>query len=297
MHHPMETTLHYRRTAYPLCFATILLVATSAPAGARSRSQVIEIVSQIQRADYEGNRAALEHLHGELEPFVNDQELASRVLYWQGFANWRRAINGFNDGTDHSKLRDDLEQGLREFDQASKRDPSFIEAKIGSAGCISLIGYLVIEGGAGMQDSKLLDLRAKLRQLRSDVEATDSDNPRLTWVLGPIVWKSSQDVGGGQAKAVQMYQHALDVVRKRKKAGADLLQPSWGEPELWMNLAYSHLHQDAPDLGAAEQEAESALKLIPYWHYVKDILMPQIKAALKKARSESRLPLGSMHLP
>ena len=38
-----------------------------------------------------------------------------------------------------------------------------------------------------------------------------------------------------------------------------------------------------PDLQSAATDAEAARALVPYWHYVKDILIPQIQAAQKKA--------------
>jgi hypothetical protein len=62
------------------------------------------------------------------------------------------------------------------------------------------------------------------------------------------------------------------------------LQPSWGEPELLMNRAWSNLNKTTPDLKAAQKDAEAALALVPYWHYVKDILMPQIKTAQAKVQ-------------
>jgi hypothetical protein len=40
-----------------------------------SRKHVLEIVTQIQRADYEGNRTALKRLYGELAPFVQSKGL------------------------------------------------------------------------------------------------------------------------------------------------------------------------------------------------------------------------------
>jgi hypothetical protein len=33
-----------------------------------------------------------------------------------------------------------------------------------------------------------------------------------------------------------------------------------------------------PDVAAAQKYAAEALAMVPYWHYVKDILMPQIQA-------------------
>jgi len=46
-----------------------------------------------------------------------------------------------------------------------------------------------------------------------------------------------------------------------------------------MNLAWSNLNREKPDVATAEQQAQAALKIVPNWHYVKDILLPQIQAA------------------
>src|SRR5207245_10740589 len=51
-----------------------------------------------------------------------------------------------------------------------------------------------------------------------------------------------------------------------------------------MSLAGANFYRTTPDVAAAEQYARSALALVPYWHYVKDILLPQIAAA--KIRNE-----------
>jgi hypothetical protein len=51
-----------------------------------SHESIVPIVAQIQRADYEGDRAGLNRLYGVLTPIPQDDKLASRVLYWRGFA-------------------------------------------------------------------------------------------------------------------------------------------------------------------------------------------------------------------
>ena len=80
-----------------------------------AREQAARIVAQIQRADYEGDRAAMQRGYDELKPFMEDQKLASRIRYWRGFAKWRRAINGFNDAIDPKELARDLNTALDEF--------------------------------------------------------------------------------------------------------------------------------------------------------------------------------------
>ena len=76
-------------------FATLLASCTlmaSVAIAATPTEKVVVIVAKIQRADYEGDRASLKQLYGELEPYTDDKAIASRVAYWQGFALWRRSL-------------------------------------------------------------------------------------------------------------------------------------------------------------------------------------------------------------
>jgi uncharacterized protein len=244
-----------------------------------SRDSIIRIVTQIQRADYEGDRPTLRRLHDELAPIPEDNRLASRVLYWRGFALWRRAINGFNESPTPTDLEGDLTQAVTEFKGAIAGDPAFVEPKIGAASSLGYLMYL------HRKDPTVVpELLQQLSPLLKEAMATAPDNPRLLWVLGPIRWSSPPERGGGQDKAFEIYDKGLEAVRSQRRGVVDPLEPSWGEPELLMNLAWSNLNRAAPDLKAADQYAQAALKLVPYWHYVRDILMPQIQAAQAKAR-------------
>jgi hypothetical protein len=49
-----------------------------------------------------------------------------------------------------------------------------------------------------------------------------------------------------------------------------------------MSLAWSNLNRTVPDLNASERNAQAALALVPNWHYVRDILMHQIRDAKAK---------------
>jgi tetratricopeptide (TPR) repeat protein len=250
----------------------------------RSRDSIIGIVTQIQRADYEGDRPALKRLHDELAPIPEDNKLASRVLYWRGFALWRRAINGFNESPTPTDLEADLTQAVTDFKDAIARDPAFVEPKIGAGSSLGYLMYLNKKDPTRVQE-----LFQQSSPLLKEAMATAPDNPRLLWVLGPIRWSSPPERGGGQDKAIEIYNKGLEAARNQKRDVVDPLEPSWGEPELLMSLAWSNLNRTAPDLNAAEQDAEAALKLVPYWHYVRDILMPQIRAAQAKAQHSGRI--------
>jgi tetratricopeptide (TPR) repeat protein len=243
-----------------------------------ARERVVKIVSQIQRADYEGDRAALKRLYSDLAPVPEDKRLASRVLYWRGFALWRRAANGFNDTSDTKEIGEDLEQAVNEFNDSLAKDPGFADAEAGAASCLNSLIFLNRKDRARVQE-----LVAKAGPLLKQAEAAAPDNPRLLWVLGSIRWYVPPERGGGQDKALAAQQKGLEDIREHKESAGDPLEPTWGEPELLMSLAWSNLNRTTPDLNAAEQYAQAALKLVPYWHYVRDILMPQIRAAQVKA--------------
>jgi hypothetical protein len=266
--------------------AAILVIT---PAGARTspvgseRETVIDVVQKIQKADYEGDRSALLRLYGQLSPFTESKDLASRVQYWRGFALWRSAINGFNDDVDKKELEQDLHRAAEEFDKSASADPAFVDSKIALGSCFGLLAYAVDQKDAAERQA----LITKSRQAIADARAAAPDNPRLLWVLGPVYWNIPPDRGGGQAKAMEAYQKGLETIRRHKDATTNPLDPSWGEPELLMSLAWSNLNRVPADLRAAEQNAQSALVLVPYWHYVRDILVPQIRAAQAKQGAKS----------
>jgi hypothetical protein len=276
-----------RNPGIALLMTAAILVIT--PAGARAspvgseRETVTDIVLKIQKADYEGDRSALLRLYGQLSPFTESKDLASRVRYWRGFALWRSAINGFNDDVDKKELEQDLHRAAEEFDKSASADPAFVDSKIALGSCFGLLAYAVGKKDAAEQQA----LITKSRQAIADARAVAPDNPRLLWVLGPVYWNIPPDRGGGQAKAMEAYQKGLETIRSHKDATTNPLDPSWGEPELLMSLAWSNLNRVPADLDAAEQNAQSALVLVPYWHYVRDILVPQIRAAQAKQGAKS----------
>jgi len=261
-----------------------VIMSPAAPAVDTSREQVVKIVARIQRADYEGNRAALNQLYDLLVPFVDEPELASRVRYWRGFAKWRRAINGFGETPTPKDLSDDLTDAESEFDAAIQRDPAFVDAKVGAVSC--MFNRLFLEGVFKNEKDpqRLREIITPASMLLKEAKATAPDNPRLLWVVGPNQWGTPPERGGGQEKAIATYEKGLDVIRQHKEGTNDPLEPTWGEPELLMSLAWSNLNRTTPDLKAAEQYAQAALKLVPYWHYVRDVLMSQIRTAQAKTR-------------
>jgi len=263
-------------TALLMALIFISLRVTQASPANDAREQAARIVAQIQRADYEGNQVAMQRGYDDLKPFLEYQELASRIRYWRGFAKWRRAINGFNDSVDPKELEQNLKTALDEFNIAMEEDPTFVDAKVGTISCL---GYLAFMNRKDQARAK--ELVGQIMPLVKEADEIAPDNPRLIWVHGPILWNTPPERGGGQDKAIENYRRGLEVCSKNK-ARDDALEPSWGKPELMMSLAYSYLNTKPSDINAAERYARGAIEIIPYWHYVGDILLPQIVAAKAK---------------
>lgn len=238
---------------------------------------LVQIIERLKLADYEGNQVAMRRAFDDLSPFIRDESVATRVRYWRGFAMWRKAVNGFNDSVDQKELTEDLKQALEEFRAAAASDPNFVEAKIGLISCFGYQAFMSHGDAAQIQE-----LYGQSAPIIKEAKEMAPGNPRLLWVLGPILWNTPEERGGGQEKAIANYEKGLELAHRRKSAEG--LDPDWGEPELLMSLAWSQLNRRTPDLDTAERQARAALQLVPYWHYVRDILMPQIVAARTKTK-------------
>jgi hypothetical protein len=259
-----------------ICFCAVTLWAgtMSAP------PEVIQIVTKIQKADYEGDRAALKQLFDQLAPYAENKDFGSRVLYWRGFALWRRAINGFNEKPmDPRDLEQDLRTAIDEFQKAASKDPNFVDAKIGALSCMGYIVYLHHDDKERVQE-----FRAQAYAYADELKTVAANNPRFIWVMGPWLWNTPVEKGGGPDSAIASYKKGLEIIRTSKSVNTNQLEPSWGKPELLMSLSWSYANCPEPNLPASEENAQAALALVPYWHYVRDILVPQIEDAKVKAK-------------
>ncbi len=256
--------------------------AAAQPAG-DTRGAAERLAGQVMRADYEGDRPMLQRLHEDLAPLAakaGDARTASRLRYWQGFALWRRAFNGFNQSTPPADLSSDLEAAIRHFDAALRDDPAFVDAKVGTISCMQSLAALSRDNPARIQE-----LVPRFMQLFKESLAEAPDNPRLLWVYGAQQWYNASQLGKGRREdAIATYAKGVELARSQKGRAVDPLEPAWGEPELLMSLAWTSLNAPEPDARAAKAHAQQALALVPHWRYLRDILMPQIEEKLAKPK-------------
>ena len=256
-----------------------LPIVSPAQSSVDARDRTAQIVVRIQHADYAGDREVLLRLHEELSKLklpTQDVHLLSRVRYWQGFVFWRRAFNGFNDGTDRTMLERDLERAITHFEDATSLDPRFIDANVGQISCLQTLTFLKQADSVRAQA-----LVSRFVRLLTESLVSQPENPRLLWVYGASQWWAPADLAKAQVierqeTAVATYKKGLVLARAQTGKVRDSIEPAWGEAELMMSLAWASLNRTNPDTHAAERFARQALTLVPHWHYVRDILLPQI---------------------
>ncbi|MBS1718318.1 MAG: hypothetical protein JSS72_11360 [Armatimonadetes bacterium] len=237
-------------------------------------------VREVRHADYAGDTILLDSLYLLSDALLIHPEHESLLRYWRGFALWRKGMNGMNDNVSAQILMQDFSGAVEEFEQALRLDPTFPDAKIAEAGCLMNLAFL-----EGSDQAKVNKRIVKFVPLLKEAEATDPSNPRLYWVKGPMLWYLPESKGGGQARAFAAYEKGLRAYESQEVKDGDSIYPAWGKPELLMNVAWSKLNATPRQFPEAKKAALQALKLVPYWHYLKDILLPQIRQAEKDAVS------------
>jgi len=242
------------------------------------RERAIQIVSQIQRADYEGDRTTLKNCYDALAPFVDNKDLGARIRYWRGFARWRDGINAGNESVDPGEMEKLFLAGADEFKAALAIDPDFVDAKVGLISCLGYVVYFHRN-----EKERAQEMVKPIFALVAEAKAAAPDNPRLIWVCGPILFYTPVDKGGGIDKVIENNERGV-TISSQLKPPADKLEPSWGKPELLMSLAYEYMTKNPPELDKAEKNARAALEIVPYWHYTRDVLLPQIAQAKTKAK-------------
>jgi hypothetical protein len=264
---------------FALVFCLVNTFPLSAALTVRGRTPSAEkLVAAVIRADYQGDRAALARLEAELGTVPRDPAIDARVTYWRGFALWRRAINGFNDSIALPELDTDLVRAIAHFNESARQDAAFAEPLIGKLSCLGLRAFIARDNAA-LSAEILADYKTAI----AAAQRLAKDNPRFVWAVGPSQWYMVSTLPEAerpakQAAVIEKYEQALATARVEKNRPVAALMPTWGEPELLMNIAWSHLNKSTPDRALAEKYAREALALVPDWKYLRDTLLPQINA-------------------
>ena len=256
----------------------LLCAAAASPAPPRDSCRLDALAREALAADYRGDRAELARLDVELGR-IPDGTLSDYRDYWRGFALWRRAINGFNEKPVPEDLQSDVEGAIARFRAALERHPDWIEARLALAGCWGNLIYV-----AGKDETKRKAVLDEASPTFRWIMEYTGDNPRALWIRGGYeLWAANNAQPpkvGDFAKPVETFRRGLEGARREALENPDAPAwiPAWGGPENLMNLAYFYSRGPRLDRAAAIAYAQGALVAVPRWHYVGDVLLPQIEA-------------------
>lgn len=265
----------------------MLFVTSSALPGSRVSSdkqarQFAATVGAICRADYRGDREQLRQLAETLARSPQPGRAAFRE-YWIGFAYWRRAINGFNENPTPSDLLPDLERCATRQRAALEIDPQFEEARSALLGCLMNKAYFAKQ----LPPAEMAELVKEVQSIGPAVKAAAEHNPRSLWLLGGAQLFAPPPHGGDIAGGIATYRRGLAAAQREALAALTAPRepwvPVWGAAEILMSFAYLYAHGPTPNRELARAYADGALAIVPDWHYVRDILIPQIDAGSSAA--------------
>ena len=250
------------------------------PAAPATRStaaerRLAEAKPRLMSADYRADLADLARLRDQVAPLADDPAIGYLAHYWAGFASWRLAMNGANHAMSVGDIKAHLESAAADFEACIRLRDDFAD---GYAAAASVNGWLT---GITRDDKAVMSAHLALanRRLARAKELAPA-NPRVLWVEGGALYFAPAAYGGSQERGMEAWRRAAEPGAAAPAASA--LAPDWGQPEALMSLAFGHLNQAAPDLASAGNEAHAALRLVPEWSYVRDVLLPQIEARQKQ---------------
>lgn len=251
------------------------------PSACEAERRLVAAKVELMSADYRADLGALMRLRQEVSALESDPGVGYLAHYWAGFASWRLAINGFNRSLRRDAIKPHLEDAVADFDAAVALRDDFADAYAAGA---SSKGWLA--AWYADKPETLKTLIDSSRQMMARAKQLAPANPRVEWVETGILFATPPQFGGDPPRAMAVLRQAL--------AGSDFSAspasplPDWGRPELLMSLAWGSLNQASPpDLAAARGNAEEALRLRPDWFYVREILLPQIDLAERRAGEPS----------
>jgi hypothetical protein len=251
-----------------LCFS---LTADARPS--RVERKLIAIKADLMSADYRADLPALESGRLRASALSDDANFGYLADYWSGFASWRIVLNGAAKMTpDEAKLH--LGRAVADFESSIQKKSDFADGYVAAA---AVHGWLAAYNSAD-QAAMNREIENYQRLLKRALEL-EPTNPRALWIQAVPYIVLPPERGGNVDRAIELYHKMIE------NAGPPQPQsplPDWGKVEGLMSLANAYIKKPTPDINAAEEEARAALELQPQWHYLKDILMPQIEAKRKQ---------------
>ncbi|HEV8657852.1 MAG TPA: hypothetical protein VGS96_04415 [Thermoanaerobaculia bacterium] len=263
-------------------------VSAAAARPSRVERKLVAIKAALMSADYRADLPKLASLRTRALQLSDDPHLGYLADYWSGFASWRIVVNGVSAKMSPEEAKAHLERAVADFESSIRKKGDFADAYAGAA---AVHGWLAAYKGRSDEAAMKQEIESFKRLLNRALELEPS-NPRALWIQAVPFVVLPPERGGNIDRAIELYRKMLENAGPLEPQSP---LPDWGKVEALMSLANAHLNKPSPDVNAAEEEASAALRLQPDWHYVRDILMPQINAKRKQLEEQRQAAESSRH--
>jgi hypothetical protein len=261
-----------RLLAQLILFLCCSLTADARPS--RVERTLVAVKADLMSADYRADLPALAEGRLRAAALSGDPRLGYLADYWSGFANWRIVLNGVSAKMTPDEAKAHLRQAVVDFESSIQKKSDFADSYAGAAAVHGWLAAYSRDDQANM--TKEIDNYKRLINRALELEP---NNPRVLWIQAIPYLVMPPERGGSIDRAIELYRK---MVENSGPPNPRSPLPDWGKPEGLMSLANAHIMKPAPDIDAATEEARAALELQPQFHYVKDILVPQIEAKRKQ---------------
>ena len=257
---------------YWLWVAVFSCVASAATARqSRVERKLVAIKAEAMSADYRADLPKLAVLRSRAAQLSSDPKLGYLADYWSGYASWRIVINGGKMAPAETKSH--IDDAVADFESSIHKNADFADGYVGAAAAHGWLAALNRDNQTVMNQ----EVENFKRLLNRGLEL-DPSNPRAMWIQAIPFAILPPERGGNIDRAIELYHKMVESAAPLQPQSP---LPDWGKVEGLMSLAYAELKKPSPDVDAAESNARAALRLQPDWHYLKDILLPQIEAHRK----------------
>ena len=253
-------------------FSCVTSAAIARPS--RVERKLVTIKAALMSADYRADLPELKSLRTRAAELSDDPNFGYLADYWSGFASWRLVINGVSAKMAPEEAKAQLARAVVDFETSIRKKTDFADSYVGAA---AVHGWLAAYNHAD-EAAMNKEIEAFKRFLNRGLEL-DPTNPRALWIEAVPFIVLPPERGGNVDRAIELYQKMFEDAGPLRPESP---LPDWGKVEALMSLANADLKKPSPDVDAAASNAREALRLRPDWHYVKDILMPQIDSRRKQ---------------
>ena len=257
---------------YLIGVAVFTCVASAAAARqSRVERKLVAIKAEAMSADYRADLPKLEVLRSRAAELSSDPKLGYLANYWSGFASWRIVLNGPTLAP--AEMKSHIDDAVADFESSIHKKADFADGYVAAAATHGWLAALNRDNQTVMNQEI-----ENFKRLLTRALELDPSNPRAMWIQAIPFAVLPPERGGNIDRAIELYRKIIERAAPLKPESP---LPDWGKVEGLMSLAYAELHKPSPDVDAAASNARAALRLQPDWHYVKDVLMPQIEARRK----------------